>query len=143
MSKWHENPTNEWVLFIKKNKYKDLPCLLTGLMSVTAQHLDYLRTALRTLDLSSENQYKIRGQPRADKVGFSVCQNKCLLQYLFSDIPSTKLDLFYYFFIFILSVLKKKLLWSLDCCHCSNILAHYPKSVKDINTKLGKLAHHE
>lgn len=37
-------------------------------MSVTAQHLDYLRTALRTLDQSSENQYKIRGQPRADKV---------------------------------------------------------------------------
>lgn len=39
-----------------------------GLMSVTAQQLDHLRTALRTLDLSSENQYKIRGQPRADKV---------------------------------------------------------------------------
>ena len=37
-------------------------------MSVTAQHLDYLRTALRTLDASSENQYKIRGQPRSDKV---------------------------------------------------------------------------
>ena len=40
-------------------------------MSVTAQHLDYLRTALRTLDASSENQYKIRGQPRSDKVRFS------------------------------------------------------------------------
>jgi hypothetical protein len=38
-------------------------------MSVTAQHLDYIRTALKTLEISSENQYKIRGQPRFDKVG--------------------------------------------------------------------------
>ena len=42
--------------------------MFVGLMSVTSQHLDYLRTALRTLDASSENQYKIRGQPRSDKV---------------------------------------------------------------------------
>ena len=39
-----------------------------GLMSVTAQQLDYLHTALRALDVSSQNQYLIRGQPRFDKV---------------------------------------------------------------------------
>ncbi|XP_048242736.1 dynein heavy chain domain-containing protein 1-like [Haliotis rufescens] len=51
-----------WALFDNTDR------LTTGLMSVTAQQLDYLRTALRTLDLSSENQYKIRGQPRFDKL---------------------------------------------------------------------------
>lgn len=41
-------------------------------MSVTAQHLDYLKTALKTLEVSSENQYKIRGQPQFDKVSKEV-----------------------------------------------------------------------
>ncbi|XP_041366047.1 dynein-1-beta heavy chain, flagellar inner arm I1 complex-like isoform X2 [Gigantopelta aegis] len=50
-----------WALFDSTDK------LTSGLMSVTAQQLDYLQTAMRTLDLSSENQYKIRGQPRFDK----------------------------------------------------------------------------
>ncbi|XP_060599368.1 dynein heavy chain domain-containing protein 1-like [Ruditapes philippinarum] len=64
-----------WALF------DDTDRLTKGLMSVTAQHLDYLRTALRTLDLSSENQYKIRGQPRADKktgVGDAVIRRNSL-----------------------------------------------------------------
>lgn len=47
-------------------------CSITGLMSVVGQQMDYLRTALRTLELTSENQYKIRGQPRYDKVRWST-----------------------------------------------------------------------
>ena len=54
-----------------------------GLMSVTAQHLDYLRTALRTLDASSENQYKIRGQPRSDKVRSLASFMLCFWFYFF------------------------------------------------------------
>ncbi|ESP00380.1 hypothetical protein LOTGIDRAFT_173233 [Lottia gigantea] len=50
-----------WVLFDDTDK------LTSGLMSVTAQHLDYLRTALKTLDMSNNNQYKIRGQAHFDK----------------------------------------------------------------------------
>nr|KAG5709415.1 hypothetical protein BaRGS_029264 [Batillaria attramentaria] len=50
-----------WVLF------DDTDHLTKGLMSVTAQQLDYLHTALRALDVSSQNQYLIRGQPRFDK----------------------------------------------------------------------------
>ncbi|XP_069111191.1 dynein heavy chain domain-containing protein 1-like isoform X1 [Argopecten irradians] len=53
-----------WTLF------DDTDRLTQGLMSVAAQHLDYLRTALRTLQQSSENQYKIRGQARPDKGRF-------------------------------------------------------------------------
>lgn len=40
----------------------------TGVLSVFGQHIDYLSNALRVLDLSSDNQYGIRGQPRFDKV---------------------------------------------------------------------------
>ncbi|KAL8594105.1 hypothetical protein ACOMHN_000817 [Nucella lapillus] len=50
-----------WMLF------DDTDHLTKGLMSVTAQQLDYLHTALRALDVSSQNQYLIRGQPRFDK----------------------------------------------------------------------------
>ncbi|XP_076466624.1 dynein heavy chain domain-containing protein 1-like isoform X2 [Babylonia areolata] len=50
-----------WMLF------DDTDHLTKGLMSVTAQQLDYLQTALRALDVSSKNQYLIRGQPRFDK----------------------------------------------------------------------------
>ncbi|XP_078321875.1 dynein heavy chain domain-containing protein 1-like isoform X4 [Crassostrea virginica] len=53
--------SGSWTLF------DDTDRLTKGLMSVTAQHLDYLKTALKTLEVSSENQYKIRGQPRFDK----------------------------------------------------------------------------
>ncbi|XP_062587861.1 dynein heavy chain domain-containing protein 1-like, partial [Saccostrea cucullata] len=53
--------SGSWSLF------DDTDRLTKGLMSVTAQHLDYLKTALKTLEVSSENQYKIRGQPRFDK----------------------------------------------------------------------------
>uniref|UniRef100_A0A8W8M9M4 AAA+ ATPase domain-containing protein n=1 Tax=Magallana gigas TaxID=29159 RepID=A0A8W8M9M4_MAGGI len=53
--------SGSWTLFDNTNR------LTKGLMSVTAQHLDYLKTALKTLEVSSENQYKIRGQPRFDK----------------------------------------------------------------------------
>ncbi|XP_035825634.1 dynein heavy chain domain-containing protein 1 [Aplysia californica] len=51
-----------WALF------DDTDRLTRGLMSVTAQQLDYLRTALRTLDVNSENQYQIRGHSHFDKV---------------------------------------------------------------------------
>ncbi|XP_052798483.1 dynein heavy chain domain-containing protein 1-like isoform X5 [Mya arenaria] len=64
-----------WALF------DDTDRLTKGLMSVTSQHLDHLRTALRTLDVSSENQYKIRGQPRSDKktgVGDAVIRRNSL-----------------------------------------------------------------
>nr|XP_022307447.1 dynein heavy chain domain-containing protein 1-like isoform X3 [Crassostrea virginica] len=54
--------SGSWTLF------DDTDRLTKGLMSVTAQHLDYLKTALKTLEVSSENQYKIRGQPRFDKI---------------------------------------------------------------------------
>ena len=37
-------------------------------MSVVAQQIDYVNTAMRVLDASSENQYGIRGQPKFDKV---------------------------------------------------------------------------
>ncbi|XP_052095798.1 dynein heavy chain domain-containing protein 1-like isoform X11 [Mytilus californianus] len=47
--------------------FDDTDRLTRGLMSVTAQHFDYIRTALKTLQVCSENQYKIRGQPRFDK----------------------------------------------------------------------------
>ncbi|KAL3832089.1 hypothetical protein ACJMK2_023767 [Sinanodonta woodiana] len=64
-----------WALF------DDTDRLTRGLMSVTAQHLDYLRTALRTLEASGGNQYKIRGQPRFDKktgVGDTVIRRNSL-----------------------------------------------------------------
>ncbi|KAJ8313858.1 hypothetical protein KUTeg_008419 [Tegillarca granosa] len=48
--------------------FDDTDRLTKGLMSVTAQNIDYLRTALRLLEGSSENQYLIRGQPRIDKI---------------------------------------------------------------------------
>ena len=49
-------------------------------MSVAAQQLDYLHTALRALGVSSQNQYLIRGQPRFDKV--HTFMSLCLLVYL-------------------------------------------------------------
>ena len=41
---------------------------VVGLMSVFAQQIEYLSSALRVLDSSNDNQYGIRGQPRFDKV---------------------------------------------------------------------------
>ena len=41
---------------------------ILDLLSVVAQQLDYLSNALRVLDSSGDNQYRIRGQPRFDKV---------------------------------------------------------------------------
>ena len=42
-------------------------------MSVFAQQLEYIGSAMRVLDSSSDNQYGIRGQPKYDKVS-----NGCL-----------------------------------------------------------------
>ncbi|XP_069111192.1 dynein heavy chain domain-containing protein 1-like isoform X2 [Argopecten irradians] len=80
-----------WTLF------DDTDRLTQGLMSVAAQHLDYLRTALRTLQQSSENQYKIRGQARPDKktgVGDKVIRRNSLttLHPLPSDIGTAGLQ---------------------------------------------------
>ncbi|GFR96319.1 dynein heavy chain domain-containing protein 1-like [Elysia marginata] len=50
-----------WALF------DDTDRLTKGLMSVTGQQIDYLRSALRTLDINSENQYQIRGHSHFDK----------------------------------------------------------------------------
>ncbi|KAK6166840.1 hypothetical protein SNE40_023452 [Patella caerulea] len=50
-----------WALFDDSDR------LTTGLMSVAGQQLDYVRTALKTLESSNQSQYKIRGQPRFDK----------------------------------------------------------------------------
>ncbi|XP_025095393.1 dynein heavy chain domain-containing protein 1-like isoform X2 [Pomacea canaliculata] len=64
-----------WALF------DDTDHLTKGLLSVAAQQLDYLHTAFRALDLSSKNQYLIRGQPRFDKksgVGDKVIRRNSL-----------------------------------------------------------------
>lgn len=55
---------------------------MTGLMSVTAQHFDYIRTALKTLQVCSENQYKIRGQPRFDKVSAQISTFTASIKYV-------------------------------------------------------------
>ena len=41
-------------------------------MSVVAQQIDYVNTAMRVLNSSDDNQYGIRGQPKFDKVLFAV-----------------------------------------------------------------------
>ena len=41
-----------------------------GVLSVFGQQLDYVSSALKVLDNSSDNQYGIRGQPHFDKVGW-------------------------------------------------------------------------
>ena len=41
-------------------------------MSVVAQQIDYVNTAMRVLNSSGDNQYGIRGQPKFDKVFFAV-----------------------------------------------------------------------
>ncbi|KAK7008742.1 dynein heavy chain domain-containing protein 1, partial [Biomphalaria glabrata] len=48
--------------------FDDCDRLTKGLMSVVGQQLDYLRTALRALAMTSENQYQIRGNSHFDKV---------------------------------------------------------------------------
>ena len=42
--------------------------MVLGVLSVFGQQLDYVSSALKVLDNSSNNQYGIRGQPRFDKV---------------------------------------------------------------------------
>ncbi|CAG5130198.1 unnamed protein product, partial [Candidula unifasciata] len=50
-----------WALF------DDTDRLTKGLLSVTGQQLDYLRTALKALDVGNEHQYQIRGHSHFDK----------------------------------------------------------------------------
>lgn len=38
---------------------------------MTGQQLDYLRTALKALDVGNENQYQIRGHSHFDKVNLA------------------------------------------------------------------------
>lgn len=66
--------------------------LFLGLMSVTAQHLDYLKTALKTLEVSSENQYKIRGQPRFDKVSWEVKRSYCLIVQCYQQLRALNIN---------------------------------------------------
>ena len=58
--------------------------IFPGLMSVFGQQLDYVSSALKVLDKSSNNQYGIRGQPRFDKVQpYSHCFNFLLFSSLY------------------------------------------------------------
>lgn len=66
--------------------------LFLGLMSVTAQHLDYLKTALKTLEVSSENQYKIRGQPRFDKVSWEVKRSYILFVQCYQQVRALNIN---------------------------------------------------
>ncbi|XP_013418883.1 dynein heavy chain domain-containing protein 1-like [Lingula anatina] len=56
--------------------FDDTDRLTKGLMSVFAQQIEYLKTALHCLGTSSHNQYGIRGQPRYDKFGVKIFYDK-------------------------------------------------------------------
>lgn len=72
--------------------YTEFHVFILGLMSVTAQHLDYLKTALKTLEVSSENQYKIRGQPRFDKVSWEVKRSYCLIVQCYQQLRALNIN---------------------------------------------------
>lgn len=92
--------TNTKIVFDYECEYDilDSMFLFLGLMSVTAQHLDYLKTALKTLEVSSENQYKIRGQPRFDKVSWEVKRSYCLIVQCYQQLRALNINYKVYIF---------------------------------------------